>query len=114
MKIILTWLIGAVAMLLSAWLIPGAQVRGFGTALLAALILGAVNAVIRPIILILTLPINILTLGLFTLIINAAMVSLAAAIIPGFSLANFGTALIFSIILSLITWTIETLVKERK
>ncbi len=113
MKILLTWLISALALLLSGWLIPGVEVRGFGVALLAALILGAVNAVIRPILILLTLPINILTLGLFTLVINAFMVLLAAALIPGFSISGFGVAIIFSIILSLITWTMETLVKGK-
>ena len=114
MKILLTWIIGALAILLSAWIVPGVNIAGFGASLLAALILGAVNAVIRPIIIILTLPINILTLGLFTLVINVAMVALVALIIPGFSIANFWTALIFTIILSIITWIMEGVIKEEK
>ena len=114
MKLLLTWIIGALAILLSAWIVPGVSIAGFGASLLAALILGAVNAMIRPIIIILTLPINILTLGLFTLVINVAMVSLVALIIPGFSIANFWTALIFTIILSIITWIMEGVIKEKK
>ncbi len=114
MKLIITWVVSALAILLSAWLVPGANISGFGSALITALVLGAVNAIIRPIILIFTLPINILTLGLFTLIINASMVSLTAFILPGFSISNFWTALIFSLILSLANWVIEVLLKEEK
>lgn len=114
MKLILTWLISAISILLSAWIAPGVTISGFGAALLAAVVLGAVNAFIRPIILFFTLPINILTMGLFTLVINAGMVALAAFIIPGFSIAGFWTALLFTLILSVITWMIEGLVKEVK
>lgn len=114
MKLLATWLIGAAAISISAWIMPGVNVSGFGSALLAALILGIVNAFIRPLLLILTLPINILTLGLFTLVINTAMVGLTAWILPGFSIANFWIALIFSIILSVITWIMEGIFKEAR
>lgn len=114
MKLLVTWLASALAILLSAWLAPGVYISGLGTALIAAVVLGAINAIIRPILIILTLPINILTLGLFTLIINASMVSLAAAILSGLSIASFWTALLFSIILTLINWIIEGLIKEEK
>lgn len=114
MKLILTWLISAIAILLSAWIAPGVTITGFGAALLAAIVLGAVNSFIRPVILFFTLPINILTMGLFTLVINAGMVALAAFIIPGFSIAGFWTALLFTLILSAVTWLIEGLAKEVK
>lgn len=114
MKLIITWIVSALAILLSAWLVSGVHVSGFGSALIAALVLGAVNAVIRPILIIFTLPINILTLGLFTLVINASMVALTAFILPGFSIKNFWTALIFSLILSLVNWAIEVLTKAKK
>lgn len=112
MKLFLTWLISALAIFISAWLVPGVTIRSFGSALLAALILGAVNAFIRPILILLTLPINILTLGLFTLVINVAMVGLVALILPGFAIANFWTALLFTIILSLVVWIMEGIVKK--
>ncbi len=112
MKIIVTWLLSALAIGISAWLIPGAEISGFGAALLAALILGAVNAVIRPLLIILTLPINILTLGLFTLVINAGMVALTAAILPGFSIANFWIAVLFSVVLSVIGWILNGVIKD--
>lgn len=112
MKLILTWLISSLAVIVSAYLVPGAQITGFLAALLAAIMLGAVNSFIRPILLFLTLPINILTLGLFTLVINALMVLLAAAIVPGFSISSFWVALLFSVILSVITWLMEQVIEK--
>ncbi|MFP4514475.1 MAG: phage holin family protein [Parcubacteria group bacterium] len=112
MKLLITWLISTAAIFISAWLIPGASVSGFWAGLLVALVLGVVNAVIRPLLLVLTLPINILTLGLFTLVINALMVLLVAAIIPGFIISSFWIALIFSIILSIIVWILEALLDK--
>lgn len=79
MKLIITWILSTIALLISSWLVPGAKVSGFWAGLIAALVLGVVNATIRPLLVILTLPINILTLGLFTLIINALMVWLVSA-----------------------------------
>lgn len=113
MKLLITWLASALAILLSAWLVPGAYISGLGAALIAAVVLGAVNAVIRPILIILTLPINILTLGLFTLVINTLMISLTASLLSGFSVANFWVSFLFAIILTLITEIIESLVKEK-
>ncbi|MCF7820554.1 MAG: phage holin family protein [Candidatus Pacebacteria bacterium] len=111
MKLFLTWFISTVALLISAWLIPGAKINSFWSALLVALMLGIVNAVIRPVLVFLTLPINILTLGFFTLIINGLMVWLVAIILPGFSISSFWVAIIFSVILALITWIIEGIIK---
>jgi putative membrane protein len=112
MKLLITWLISTAAVLISAWLISGASVSGFWSGLLVALILGVVNAVIRPFLLLLTLPINVLTLGLFTLVINALMVLLVAAILPGFVVSSFWIALIFSIILSIVVWILEALLDK--
>ena len=114
MKILITWLASALAIVLSAWIVPKAYIGGLGTALLAAFILGAVNAVIRPILIIFTLPLNILTLGLFTFVINALMVSLTAFILPGFVVNGFWTALLFSLILTLISQIINELIKEKR
>jgi putative membrane protein len=100
MEILTIWLVSAVLIFVLANVLPGIAVSGFLAAFVVAVVLGLVNAVIRPIILILTLPINILTLGLFTFVINALMVLLVAAIVPGFSVASFWWALLFSIILS--------------
>ncbi len=95
MFFLLSWLIYALAILLTAYLLPGVTLAGFGTALIAALVLGLVNAVLKPILILLTLPINILTLGLFTLVINTLMVLLASSVVKGFDVRNFWWALLF-------------------
>lgn len=100
MGIILNWLLSALTILASAYLLPGVHVESFTAALVAAVVLGIMNAVIKPILLVLTLPITILTLGLFTFVINAFVILLAARIVPGFSVDGFGWALVFSVILS--------------
>lgn len=101
MHILLRWLISALVIIAISYLLPGIHVSGFLVALIAALVLGLVNAIVKPIVILLTLPINILTLGLFTFVINAALVLLAAKIVPGFSVDGFWWALAFSLITSL-------------
>jgi putative membrane protein len=103
MIFILNWFISTLAIIISAYLLPGVIIKTFVAAFIAALVLGLVNAIIRPILIILTLPLNILTLGLFTLVINALMVMLTSYLVPGFSVINFWWALLFSLILSLIS-----------
>jgi putative membrane protein len=100
--ILINWLISAIAVLIASYLIPGVVVSTFWWALVVALVLGIVNAVIKPILVLLTLPINILTLGLFTLVIDAVLVLLVSAIVPGFHVSGFWPALFFSITLSII------------
>ena len=102
MSFLLQWLINGVAIIITAYLLPGVAVEGFLAALVTALILGLVNAVIRPILVILTLPLTILTLGLFTLVINALLIMLAAAIVPGFAVHGFWWALLFGIVLAIV------------
>lgn len=104
MNIIINWLISALTIALTAYILPGITISNFITALLVALVLGIVNAFIRPILIILTLPINILTLGLFTFVINALLVLLVAQIVPGFKVASFWNALLFAIVLATINW----------
>ena len=101
MNILINWLISALVILASAYLLPGIHVENFLTALVLALVLGILNAVVKPILLVLTLPINILTLGLFTLVINALLIMLATFIVPGFSVDTFWWAILFSIFISL-------------
>lgn len=102
MNILIRWLVSALAIIASAYLLPGIKVDGFVAALTIAVVMGLVNAVIKPILVILTLPINILTLGLFTLVINALLILLVAKIVPGFTVAGFWWAVAFSIVLSLV------------
>ncbi|HET9578561.1 MAG TPA: phage holin family protein [Usitatibacter sp.] len=103
LSLLLRWLLNAVALILVAWLYPGVQVVSVGAALLAALVLGLVNAVIRPILLVLTLPVTILTLGLFIFVVNALCFWLAAEFVGGFHVAGFWAALVGSILYSVIT-----------
>ncbi len=111
MAILFSWIISALAIIASAYLLPGVHVDGFTTALVVALVLGIINAIIKPVLVILTLPINILTLGLFTLVINALLVLLTAAIVPGFKVDGFWWALIFGVVLSLINGFLNSLSK---
>jgi putative membrane protein len=101
---LLRLLIGALGLWLAAKLVPGMQIRGGGTLLGAAFLLGAVNAFVRPALVLLTLPFTILTLGLFLLVVNAAMLGIVAWLLDGFRLASFGSALLGSIIVSLTGW----------
>lgn len=102
MKILLHWLIATIAIAITAYILPGVHIDSVTAALVAAVILGAINAVIRPILIILTLPITIVTLGLFALVINALLVLLASAIVPGFTIDSFWWALLFSIVIAIV------------
>jgi putative membrane protein len=96
------WLVSAIAILIAAYLIPGVQVTLMG-ALVLAIVLGIINVFFKPIITLLTLPINIVTLGIFSLIVNALLIMLAAMIVPGFHVNGFWAAFFFSIVVSLVT-----------
>ena len=101
MKIVLRWLLLAAALLLVANLYPGVQVASFTSAMIAALVLGLLNALLRPILVLLTLPVTVLTLGLFLFVINALMFYFAASLLEGFHVAGFLAALIGSLLYSL-------------
>lgn len=111
MKTILNILLSGIAVYITSNILPGVSVENFTSALIAAIILGIVNGVIKPFLLILTLPITILTLGLFTFIINAFMVLIVDAIVPGFEVSSFFLALVFSLVLSLINSFLHSLGK---
>ena len=112
MKILLRWIINALAILGIAYYLPGVGVSGFYAALIVALILGLVNALIRPLLIILTLPINILTLGLFTLIINALMFWLVSTIVKGFYVTGFWPAFWGALIMSIVSWVVSGFLKK--
>lgn len=101
--LILRWIINALTLMIVAQIVPGFTVHSFWTALIAALVLGLVNSTIRWILLVLTLPINILTLGLFSFVINAAMILLVSSIVKGFDVVGFMPALIAAVVLWLIS-----------
>jgi putative membrane protein len=96
--------IGAFGLWLAAKIVPGMEIQGTGTLVGASLLLGIVNAVVRPLAVLLTLPVTILTLGFFLLVVNAAMLGLVAALLDDFALAGFGSALLGSIVVSLTGW----------
>ena len=100
MKIIVRWLLLAAALLLVAHFYPGVSVASFGAALIAALVLGLFNSLVRPLLVLLTLPVTLLTLGLFLFVINALMFWAAASVLQGFNVAGFSAALIGSLLYS--------------
>ena len=114
MLLFFKWLIMAVSILISAYLIPGVILKGFFSALWVALFLGIVNVLIKPILILITLPINILTLGLFTFVINAVLILLASSVIKGFEVSGFWIAMLFSVLLSLINYVLGLLLGTRK
>jgi putative membrane protein len=111
--VFIRWLTLAAAIILTAFLLDGIQIDGIVSAFWVAAILGILNAFLRPIALLLTLPINILTLGLFTFVINALMLKIASAVIPGLDVDGFWTAIIGSLLISLISWLLSAFINER-
>ncbi len=107
MKIIVRWLLLAAALLLVAYLYPGVAVKSFGSAMIAAFVLGLLNTLLRPILVLLTLPVTVITLGLFLFVINALMFYFAASMLEGFQVAGFGAALIGSLLYSLCGMVID-------
>lgn len=107
---LVNWLISALSILIVANFVPGFKVASFETALIVALVLGVVNAVLRPILLILTLPVNIITLGAFTFVINAGLILLVAKVVPGFVVTGFVPALIGGLIIWLISTVLHFVV----
>lgn len=103
MDLVIQWVILALAVMLTAWIIPGIVVTNFQTAMIAALVIALVNVFIRPAILLLLLPINILTLGLSVLVVNALLLMFVAHIVSGVSINNFWSAFFGAILLSLLT-----------
>jgi putative membrane protein len=103
-------LITALGLWLAATIVPGVAITGWGALLAAALVLGIVNAVIRPVILVLTLPLTVLTLGLFILVVNGISLYLVAWLVPGFSLSGLGAAILASIVVGLTGWLASTFV----
>jgi len=114
MHIFLAIIINTIAVLLTSYILPGIHLASFWTALWVAVVLGIVNAIIRPIIFILTLPINILTLGLFSFVIMGLLVYLVRAIVPGFEVDNFGWAILFALIVAIINWLLWRLAPSKR
>ncbi len=111
--IIIRWLTLTAAIVFTSYLLDGIHVSGFLSALLAAAMLGILNAFFRPIALLLTLPINILSLGFFTFVINALMLKMASGIISGFDVIGFWTAIFGSLFISIISWLLSSFINDR-
>lgn len=111
--ILIRWLTVTCAIVIASYLLDGIHVSGFMTAFFAAVMLGILNAFFRPIALILTLPINILSLGFFTFVINAAMLKMASALISGFDVHGFWTAVFGSLIISMVSFGMNVLISEK-
>jgi putative membrane protein len=114
MRILLVWLVNAIALMAVAYLMPSISVSSFGSALIAALVLGLVNAIIRPVLVLLTLPVTVITLGLFILVINALLFWFVGSILEGFHVQGFLGALVGSILFSIVSWLLSTLVLRDK
>lgn len=108
MRLVINLLISTAAILIAAYLLPGVQVSGFLTAVIVAIVLAAVNIFLKPLLLFLTLPLNILTLGLFTFVVNAIIILIVSAVVAGFSVGGFWWALLFSLLVSLVTWALHS------
>jgi putative membrane protein len=113
-KFLLNWLITAAALYAAVSLISGIAVSGTGTLLLAALVFGLVNSVIKPILLILTLPITVVTLGLFYLVLNGLLLYLVAALTPGFTIATFGAAFLGALVVSIVATLLHLIIKTER
>ena len=113
MGIVLRWFMLTAAILLASYVVKGIEVQGFWSAFFAAAILGVLNAFFRPILIILTLPLNILTLGLFTFVINAFLLKMVSGVISGFEVQGFWPAVFGSIVISIVSWLLSSFVNER-
>ncbi|NLA51337.1 MAG: phage holin family protein [Alcaligenaceae bacterium] len=112
MGLIIAWIVNAFALVLVSYLLPGVHVAGFGSALIAALVLGLVNTLVRPVLVLLTIPVTIFTLGLFLLVINGLMFWFVGSILRDFQVDGFGWALLGAIIYSVITYAMTSILSR--
>ena len=110
MKLIVRWLLLAAALLLVAHLYPGVTVKSFGSAMIAAFVLGLLNTLLRPILVLLTLPVTIVTLGVFILVVNALCFWFASSLLKGFEVSGFWSAFFGSILYSIVSWLLSALI----
>jgi putative membrane protein len=113
MRLILTWLINAAALMVLPYLMHSVSVDNVGAALIAALVLALVNTLIRPVLVLLTLPVTFLSMGLFILVINALLFWLVATMVDGFHVAGFWSAFLAAILYSIISWALSTLLLRK-
>ncbi len=111
MNILISWLANAVIIVLATYFVPGVHIESFVTALVVAVVLGILNITVKPLLSLLTLPITLLTLGLFGLVLNAVMLLIADALVPGFKIDNFVAGLIYSLILSVLNMILSKIIR---
>jgi putative membrane protein len=114
MRLLLRFLLNALALIVAAWLIPGVRLASPGSAIIAGIVLGFINAIVRPVLVLLTLPFTLLTLGLFIFVVNAICLALTAWLVPGFSISGFGAALGGALIVSLVSWLVSALLVDHR
>jgi len=114
MRLLLSWILTALAVWIVAQVVPGLYVRGAAAALIAALVIGFINATLGALLKIITFPLTILTLGIFWFVINALMLELASALVPGFQVRSFGAAFIGAIVLSVVNLLLKAIVMPSK
>jgi putative membrane protein len=114
MRLLIGWAVNALCLLAIPYILPGVQINGFTAALIAALVIGLLNVIIKPVLFVLTLPISILTLGLFTFVLNGLMFWLAAQFLDGFAVTNFGWAIAGALAYTLISWAVSALLMPDK
>jgi putative membrane protein len=110
LRLLLVWLVNTVALLAVAYLMPSISVSSFGAALVAALVLGLVNAVVRPVLVLLTLPVTVLTLGLFIFVLNGLLFWMVGTWLEGFDVGGFWSGVIGAILFSIVSWLLSALV----
>jgi putative membrane protein len=110
-RFLLHWLVTAIALGAAAYLVPGIHITSGPVLLIAALVLGFVNAIVRPVLVLLTLPLTVLTLGIFFFIVNGAAFGLAAALVPGFTVASLGSAILGAVVVALVSWVFTWLIR---
>ena len=112
LRLLVVWAINTVALIAVAYLMPSVTVSSFGAALVAALVLGLVNAIVRPILVLLTLPVTVLTLGLFIFVINGLLFWTVGSLIEGFDVEGFWSGVLGAIVFSVISWLLSALVQK--
>ncbi len=112
MQILINWIVSAMVVFAVSYVAPGVKVDSFTSALVVALVLGIINAFLKPVLLILTFPVNVLTLGLFTFVLNALLIILVSKIVPGFEVGSFLSAFFFGIILSIANTFVNSAYKK--
>jgi putative membrane protein len=108
------WFTLAIALGVTAWILPGVRIESFISLLIAALVLGFLNAVVKPVLVLLTLPITVVTLGIFYFVLNGILFALGSVLVPGFAVSGFGSAFVGAIIMGLLSLFIGSLTKPRR